>query len=71
MERSKKFGLTKYVLLVNGLAKPIAICTIIILGTGQIGRKSDRNKIGSTENRIDIIGSADGRIDRKSDRQKK
>ena len=41
------------------------------LGTGRIGRKSHRNKIGSTENRINIIGSADGRIDRKSDRQKK
>ena len=31
MERSKRFGLTKNVLLVIGLAKPIAICTIMII----------------------------------------
>ncbi len=40
-------------------------------GTDQIGIKTDPYKNESTEKRIDIIQSADGRIDRKSDRRKK
>ena len=41
------------------------------LGTDRIGIKTDPYKNGSTEKRIDIIGSAEHRIDRKSDRRKK